>query len=95
MKLLKIGARVLELRTKVKIHLPSSFPFKQEFSNIWCSCCLPGYPESRNCMTLPTLHFPFGIVGYACLNLFLLDLFSFLDTPFDGNQTAYANKIVQ
>jgi hypothetical protein len=43
LKLLKIGARVRELRTKVKVHLPSSYPFKQEFSEIWYSCRLPGY----------------------------------------------------
>jgi hypothetical protein len=41
LKLLKIGARVLELRTKIKIHLPSSFPWKADFRIIWRSCCFP------------------------------------------------------
>lgn len=41
LKLLKIGARVLELRTKIKIHLPSSFPWKSDFRTIWRSCCFP------------------------------------------------------
>jgi hypothetical protein len=40
---LKVGARVRQLTTKVKVHLPSSFPFKQEFQSIWRSCCCPGY----------------------------------------------------
>jgi hypothetical protein len=43
LKLLKIGARVRELCTKVKIHLPSSFPYQKEFFTIWQSCCLPAY----------------------------------------------------
>jgi hypothetical protein len=41
LRLLKIGARVLELRTKIKIHLPSSFPWKADFRIIWRSCCFP------------------------------------------------------
>jgi hypothetical protein len=43
LKVLKVGARVRQLTTKVKVHLPSSFPFKQEFQSIWRSCCCPGY----------------------------------------------------
>jgi hypothetical protein len=43
MKLLKIGARVRGLSTKIKIHLPSAYPWKREFEKIWMSCCLPGY----------------------------------------------------
>ena len=30
-RLLKVGARVEELRTKVKFHVPSSFPLKQVY----------------------------------------------------------------
>jgi len=43
LKLLKIGARVRRLSTKIKIHLPSSYPLKKEFGKIWISCCSPGY----------------------------------------------------
>ena len=43
LKLLKVGGRVRELITKVKIHLPSSYPLKEEFFKIWSSCCEPGY----------------------------------------------------
>jgi hypothetical protein len=43
LKLLKIGARVRRLSTKIKIHLPSSYPLKKDFEKIWMSCCLPGY----------------------------------------------------
>ena len=43
MKLFKVGGRVRELMTKVKIHLPSSYPLKNEFFKIWRSCCEPGY----------------------------------------------------
>jgi hypothetical protein len=39
LKFLKVGARVRELFTKVKIHLPSSYPLKNEFFIIWRSCC--------------------------------------------------------
>jgi len=44
LKLLKVGGRVRELITKVKIHLPSSYPLQDEFLTIWRSCCAPGYP---------------------------------------------------
>lgn len=43
LKLIKIGARVRELKTRVKIHLPSSFPLKELFFQIWRSCHEPGY----------------------------------------------------
>ena len=41
--LIKIGARVRELKTRVKIHLPSSFPFEELFFQIWSSCHKSGY----------------------------------------------------
>ncbi len=37
-KILKIGARVRQLKTRIKIHLPSSFPYKRELQKIWLSC---------------------------------------------------------
>lgn len=43
LKLLKVGGRVRELMTKVKIHLPTSYPLQNEFITIWRSCCEPGY----------------------------------------------------
>lgn len=43
LKLIKIGARVRELKTRVKIHLPSSFPLKELFFQIWSSCHESGY----------------------------------------------------
>ncbi len=43
LKLLKIGARVTELSTKIKIHLPSSYPLKKEFLQIRLSLSSPGY----------------------------------------------------
>jgi hypothetical protein len=43
LKLLKIGARVRKLSTKIKIHLPTAYPLKQDFEKIWRSCCVPGY----------------------------------------------------
>ena len=43
LKLLKVGGRVRELMTKVKIHLPTSYPLQNEFLTIWRSCCEPGY----------------------------------------------------
>lgn len=38
LKLIKIGARVRQMSTRIKIHLPSSFPLKEEFEKIWLSC---------------------------------------------------------
>jgi hypothetical protein len=43
LKLLKIGARVKRLSTRIKIHLPSSYPLKKDFEKIWMSCCSSGY----------------------------------------------------
>jgi hypothetical protein len=43
LKLIKIGARVRQLSTKIKIHLPTSFPFKEEYLKIWRSCCCSGF----------------------------------------------------
>jgi len=38
-RLLKIGARVRQLATRVKISLPSSTPVKDDFYNLWRLCC--------------------------------------------------------
>jgi hypothetical protein len=43
LKFIKIGARVRQMSTRIKIHLPSSFPLKQEFEKIWLCCCGAGY----------------------------------------------------
>jgi len=43
LKLIKIGARVRELKTRIKIHLPSSFPLKELFFQIWRPCRATGY----------------------------------------------------
>jgi hypothetical protein len=43
LKLIKIGARVRTLSTRIKIHLPTAYPCKKDFESIWRSCCLPGY----------------------------------------------------
>jgi hypothetical protein len=43
LKLIKIGARVRQLKTRIKIHLPSSFPYKQELQKIWLSCYGTGH----------------------------------------------------
>ena len=43
LKLFKIGARVRQMSTKIKVHLPSSFPLKEELQKIWLSCCGAGY----------------------------------------------------
>jgi hypothetical protein len=37
-KLIKVGARVRQLSTKIKVHLPSSFPLKYEYQKIYFSC---------------------------------------------------------
>ena len=31
LKLLKVGARVIELKTKIKVHLPTAYPYKKVF----------------------------------------------------------------
>jgi hypothetical protein len=41
LKLLKIGARIIPLATKIKIHLPSSCPVKLTFYQIYISLCSP------------------------------------------------------
>jgi hypothetical protein len=33
-RLLKVGARVRELRTKIKFHFPTAFPLQQVYANI-------------------------------------------------------------
>jgi len=38
LKILKIGARVIQLTTKVKIHLPTSCPYRDELFKIWRLC---------------------------------------------------------
>jgi hypothetical protein len=43
LRLLKIGARVRTLSTRIKIHLPTAYPLKQDFDKIWRSCCVAGY----------------------------------------------------
>lgn len=43
LKLIKIGARVRQMSTRIKVHLPSSFPLKKELEKIWLSCCGAGY----------------------------------------------------
>lgn len=43
LKLIKIGARIRELKTRIKIHLPSSFRYKQELQKIWLSCYGSGH----------------------------------------------------
>ena len=43
LKLIKIGARVRQMSTRIKVHLPSSFPLKKEVEKIWLSCCGAGH----------------------------------------------------
>jgi len=38
LKILKLGARVIQLSTKIKIHLPSSCPYQEDLYRIWQSC---------------------------------------------------------
>lgn len=38
LKLIKIGARVRQMKTRIKIHLPTSFPYKGQLQRIWLSC---------------------------------------------------------
>lgn len=38
LKILKIGARVIRLSTKIKIHLPTSNPYQEELMTIWRAC---------------------------------------------------------
>jgi len=39
LRLVKVGARVRELSTRIKVYLPSSYPLQEEFGKIWQSCC--------------------------------------------------------
>lgn len=43
LKIIKIGARIRQLSRKVRIHLPTSFPWKGELQKIWLSCCGAGH----------------------------------------------------
>ena len=38
LKILKLGARVIHLSTKIKIHLPTSCPYREDLFRIWQSC---------------------------------------------------------
>jgi hypothetical protein len=38
LKILKLGARVIQLSTKIKIHLPGSYPYQEDLYRIWQSC---------------------------------------------------------
>jgi hypothetical protein len=38
LQVLKIGARVRQLRTRIRVHLPSSYPWQAEWAKIWGSC---------------------------------------------------------
>lgn len=40
-KLLKIGARIIELSTKIKIHLAEGYPYKSLFYYVYLSCASP------------------------------------------------------
>jgi hypothetical protein len=42
-KIIKIGARIIQRTHKIRIHLPTSFPWKDELQKIWLSCCGAGY----------------------------------------------------
>ena len=42
-KVIKIGARVHHLVTKIKIQLPNSYPYKEDFFRIWKSVGAPAY----------------------------------------------------
>ena len=40
-KLLKVGARIIEMKTKIKIHLASGYPEKSLFYKVYLSCASP------------------------------------------------------
>jgi hypothetical protein len=40
--LIKIGARILELSTRVKVHLPTSFAYQEDIRILYAECCGPG-----------------------------------------------------
>ena len=43
LKIIKIGARIIQRTRKIRIHLPSSFPWKRELQKICASCCGAGH----------------------------------------------------
>lgn len=43
LKLIKIGARVRQMSTRIRVHLPSSFPLKEELRKIWLCCYGSGH----------------------------------------------------
>ena len=43
-KLIKIGAQIHYLATKIKIHLPTSCPYQEEYRQIYHVCTASGYP---------------------------------------------------
>jgi hypothetical protein len=43
LKIIKIGARIRQRTRKIRIHLPTSFPWKCELQKIWLSCCGAGH----------------------------------------------------
>jgi hypothetical protein len=43
LKIIKIGARIIQRTRKIRIHLPASFPWKGELQKIRRSCCGAGY----------------------------------------------------
>jgi hypothetical protein len=43
LKIIKIGARIIQRTRKIRIHLPTSFPWKGELQQIWLSCCGAGH----------------------------------------------------
>lgn len=43
LKIIKTGARIRQLSRKIRIHLPASFPWKEDLRKIWLSCCGAGY----------------------------------------------------
>jgi hypothetical protein len=38
LKILKLGARVISISTKIKVHLPTSCPYQEDLYKIWQSC---------------------------------------------------------
>jgi len=42
LKIIKIGARIRQLSRKIRIHLPTSFPWKDDLQKTWLSCCGDG-----------------------------------------------------
>lgn len=38
LQVLKIGARVQQLRTRIKVHRPTSYPWQAEWAKVWAPC---------------------------------------------------------